>query len=294
MEIDSQLGEVISRFETNQPIEVYITGVEPVDYENFVGGIELKFYDICRLRNELLVRVDCQFIQADQIAEKLIYRLYETLDANPFLCSQLPNNFRAKYAALYKSIVGENITEKDKPVKSVDRASSTLNRIITDLANFQLALYSERFADWWNETRLQLSFNNTIQSFLKWLLNPLKMIVFLLVGMVKITYEILQIIARIIPSDAHWLGKKHIRVLFTIYFPNNIEKYPNLKEQIGSISTNKNAAFIIFSRESDKTSISDNGVASPQKTINIYIHDIIDGTVIVGDNNQTNSTEKNS
>lgn len=285
MELDNQLDEVISRFKTNQPIEVYIIGIEPVDYGDFARGIESKFYDICLLRNELLVRVDCQFIQANQIVENLVCKLYETLDSNPFLCSQLPNNFRAKYFALYKSIL-------DGSVKPGDRTGSALNKVIADLASFQLTLYSERFAYWWNKTKSQLAFRNTIQSLINWLQNLLKIIVIPLIGLIKFIYEVLQIIAGIIPSNAHWLGKKHIRILFTIYFPNNIEQYSNLKEQIGLISTNKNAAFIIFSRESNKATVNDNGNVQSQKTINIFIRDVNGGNVIVGDDNRINPTEK--
>lgn len=287
MELDNQLDEVISRFKTNQPIEVYITGVEPVAYSDLTRKIERKFYDICCQRNELLVHVDCQFLKADQIIENLICKLYETLVSNPFLCNQLPNNFRARYVSLYKSIV-------DQTGKSIDPNGNALNKLIKDLASFQLNLYSEHFAHWWNETRSQLSFRYNIQSLLKWLQSLLNIILIPLIWIIKITYEVLQVIAWLIPSNTRWLGKKHIRILFTVYFPNNIGQYSNLEEQIGLISTNKNAAFIIFSRESSKASIGDNEIANFQKTINIFIRDLNGGIVNVGNNNKINMTRTDS
>jgi len=104
METNSQIDEIIAKFRDGQHILEYVSGIRPVEYDSHAAIIEKAFREICRKRGKLLVRVNYPFVRADQIAIKLICELYETLDANRFLCTQLPKSYKAKYVALYRSI----------------------------------------------------------------------------------------------------------------------------------------------------------------------------------------------
>ena len=311
MENNNQVNDAIAELKSNLHLVKYISGVQPIDYEDNAEKIERSFRNACRAKNELLIRVDYPFVRADQIAIKLICELYETLDANRFLCSQLPKGYKAKYVILYKSIVQnisvneilrhverkeretgnemaltnsggmdldldlkglkiqlsgasddavintlknrtvtEDVRETNKQIKPAplesDSATSALKKLINDLAEEELTLYSERIAKWWNSTIKRFASKDTLQSFVKSLVKPIKFTIPFLLGSIKLFYEILQLLVSIFTWWSSTLLKKHVRILFTLQISDKDRQETDFDKQLDAIITNRHVACIVF------------------------------------------------
>lgn len=311
MNHNHDIENTIRKFENDRHMLEYVPGVLPIEYDRCVRELEDAFHKACRNENELLIRVNYPFIHADQIAVKLICELYETLDANRFLCAQLSKKYKTRYVLLYKSItqnisvnevirhterqeretaseaslrkkggmdwgldyasikaelnaasedavinalkkrnVVENTQEKSQqttPVPlDVDSATRALDRLIHDLAGDELNLYSEHVATWWNAATRLLDSKDTVRSVLNLLLKPLGFLVSFVLWAARFAYQGLQLLSKAIPWRPYLLGKKKIRVLFTLRIDEEAVKASNLRKQIETIAINQDVACVVF------------------------------------------------
>ena len=311
MENNSRLDTIIAKFRDGEHVLEYVSGIQPVEYESHASKIEHAFREICRARSELLIRVNYPFVRADQIAIKLMCELYETLDANRFLCSQLPKSYKTKYVVLYKSItqnisvneifrhaerteneigaeaslsstggmdlgidfrglkaelnrtssdavinslkkrtIVEDTTEKNQQTTPVpldpDSATRVLQKLIDDLAQEELTLYSEHLAGWWNNIPKRFAAKPNLQSLVNWFLKPIKIVNKFFVWAIKLSYELLQITVSIFTFWSRSLGKRHVRILLTLQISDKDLQGTDFQNQLNALITNINVACIVF------------------------------------------------
>ncbi len=311
MEINNRLDTIIAKFRNGEHVLEYVSGIQPVEYENYASKLEHAFREIWRAKNGLLIRVNYPFVRADQIAIKLMCELYETLDTNRFLCSQLPKSYKTKYVVLYKSItqnisvneifrhaerteneigaesslsstgnmdlgmdfrglkaelnhassdavinslkkrkVIEDVTEKNQQTTPVpldpDSSTRALQKLIDDLARVRFILYSEKIAEWLNNASKSLDAKPNLQSLLSWLLKPANWMVRFFRWLMKLSYEILQMLVGIFTSWSQTLGKRYVRILLTLQISEKDFKGTDFESQLNALITNLNVACIVF------------------------------------------------